>query len=66
MKAVAAKLGVKHAETVRGWVRKAEVDAGARPGTTNEESAEPKIGRRCLVPVNALAECLALLAKEAA
>ncbi|MFD0855600.1 hypothetical protein ACFQ07_25385, partial [Actinomadura adrarensis] len=28
MKAVAAKLGVGHAETIRGWARKAEVDAG--------------------------------------
>lgn len=32
MKAVAAKLGIGAAETVRTWVRKAEVDAGQRPG----------------------------------
>ncbi|MBB6394236.1 transposase [Actinomadura coerulea] len=42
MKAVAAKLGVTSTETVRSWVRRAEVDAGARPGTTTEESAELK------------------------
>lgn len=46
MKAVAAKLGIGHAETVRGWVRKAEVDAGTRPGTTSEESAELRRLRR--------------------
>lgn len=42
MKAVAAKLGIGAAETVRTWVRKAEVDAGQRPGVTSEEAAEIK------------------------
>ncbi|MFV2178579.1 hypothetical protein ACFHW2_40165 [Actinomadura sp. LOL_016] len=42
MKAVAAKLGVASTETVRSWVRRAEIDAGTRPGTATEESAELK------------------------
>ncbi|GAB1818596.1 transposase [Herbidospora sp. RD11066] len=42
IKAVAAKLGVKTPETVRTWVRKAEIDAGQRPGTTSQEAAEIK------------------------
>ena len=40
--AVASRLGIGSAETLRKWVRQAEVDAGQRPGVSSEESAEIK------------------------
>jgi transposase len=43
---VARLLGVGCAETVRKWVRQAQVDGGASPGITTEESAELKRLRR--------------------
>ena len=38
--AVAKKLGIGTAETLRKWVRRAEVDGGTRPGKTTAEIAE--------------------------
>jgi transposase len=46
MNKVAELLGVGSGETVRKWLRQSEVDAGARPGTTSEESGEVKRLRR--------------------
>jgi transposase len=46
MNAVAEKLGVGTGETVRKWVRQAEIDGGVRPGTTTDESDELKRLRR--------------------
>src|SRR5215207_6064103 len=40
IESIATKLGIGSSETVRKWVRRAEVDAGQRPGVTMQESAE--------------------------
>lgn len=44
--AVAAKLGIGTAETLRKWVRQAQIDEGQRPGTTTDETEELKRLRR--------------------
>ena len=43
---VARKLGIGSAETLRKWVRQAQVDTGQRPGTTTEESEQVKALKR--------------------
>lgn len=40
IRTIATKLGIGSAETVRKWVRRAEIDQGQRPGTTSQELAE--------------------------
>jgi transposase len=37
MRSIAAKLGIGSTETLRNWVRRAEVDGGQRPGVTSDE-----------------------------
>jgi transposase len=44
--AVAVRLGIGTAETLRKWVRQAQVDGGARAGVTTQESAELRRLRR--------------------
>ena len=51
MTSIAAKLGIGTAETLRKWDRAAGADAGARPGSTSEESAEIRRLKRELAEV---------------
>jgi transposase len=44
--AIASKLGIGSPETLRKWVRRAEIDAGQRPGVTTEESEQLKTLKR--------------------
>jgi transposase len=46
IKSVASKLGIGSAETLRKWVRRAQVDAGQRPGVTSDESEQLKALKR--------------------
>jgi transposase len=46
IRSVAAKLGIASTESLRKWLRRAEIDDGARPGKTTEEIAEIKALRR--------------------
>jgi transposase len=45
IRSIAEKFGVT-GETLRTWVRRAQIDHGQRPGVTSEESAELKRLRR--------------------
>lgn len=46
IRAVAARLGIGSPETVRKWLRRAQVDAGERAGVTSEEKAEVRALKR--------------------
>jgi transposase len=46
IRSVAGKLGIGSPETLRKWLRQAEVDGGERPGKTTEELAEIKALKR--------------------
>ena len=40
IRSIAAKLGIGSSETLRKWVRRAEIDGGTRPGKTSAEISE--------------------------
>ncbi|MGW1729353.1 transposase [Streptomyces sp. NPDC002306] len=46
MRAVASKLGIGTAESVRQWVRRDQIDRGTGPGVTAEESVQVKALKR--------------------
>ena len=46
IRSIAAKLGIGSSETLRKWVRRAQVDAGERPGMSTEESEQIKALKR--------------------
>jgi transposase len=57
MKAISARLGMR-AETLRKWVRQAEVDAGEAPGMTTEAAREIRELRRKCRELEATVEIL--------
>jgi transposase len=56
--AVAQRLGIGSSETLRKWLRQAEVDGGARQGTTTAEAAEIRALRRKVAELERTLEIL--------
>jgi transposase len=68
MKAVAGRLGIGCAETLRKWVRQAEVDAGQAPGVTTAEAGQVRELKRKVAELEAtlaiLVEATRFFARE--
>ena len=66
---VAQRLGIGSSETLRKWLRQAEVDEGAKPGTTTAEAAEVRALKRKVTElertVQILTEATRFFAREA-
>ncbi|WP_407986266.1 IS3 family transposase [Kitasatospora sp. CMC57] len=63
LRAVAEKLGIGSAETLRNWVRRDQVDSGQRAGTTTEESAQIKAMKKEIAELKRANEILKAAAK---
>ncbi|MFJ7063763.1 IS3 family transposase (plasmid) [Streptomyces griseobrunneus] len=63
LRAVAQKLGIGSAETLRNWVKRDEVDSGKRPGTTTEESAQIKAMKKEIAELKRANDILKAAAK---
>jgi transposase len=67
--AVAQRLGIGSSETLRKWLRQAEVDVGAKPGTTTAEAAEVRALKRKVSElertISILTEATRFFAREA-
>ena len=56
--AVAGMLGIGAAETLRTWIRRAEVDTGVRPGVTSQMAEENKALRKEIAELRGANEIL--------
>ncbi|MFE2095324.1 IS3 family transposase, partial [Streptomyces sp. NPDC059460] len=63
LQAVADKLGIGSRETLRNWLKQQEIDAGMRPGTTTEESAQLKAMKKEIAELKRANEILKAAAK---
>jgi len=57
IRAVAGRLGMS-AETLRKWIRQAEIDAGSAPGVSTEEAAQVRALRRKVAELERTIEIL--------
>ncbi|MGW4551867.1 IS3 family transposase [Streptomyces violaceorubidus] len=63
LQAVTDKLGIGSRETLRNWLKQHEIDAGTRPGTTTEESAQLKAMKKEIAELKRANEILKAAAK---
>lgn len=58
IRSISAKLGITSPESLRKWLRQAEVDGGVRPGKTSEDIAEIKALKKEVVELRRANEIL--------